>query len=386
MGLCRRSSAGTGRSAAAYRREFGTPSDWTGLTASVEDDALQIRGRCPVCRGTVDDFVSLSPAWAAALRRTGGTDVIETVTVCNCEEKHADAPEGRSGCGAMAVLRVELRGGAGGIEAAVLTARAATARDRSWDDEAARWEHERAERVGTTAERWAGTIGALFGVVGFGLVLQGDRVAEVVGSDAEWPWWVLGGLFATAFAASLYGWRRHDTDEPQDDLLIVACAASFVAALVAFAWGGIEGVPLDGGTTFGVLAGVSVAFGLAATGFAGFAAQGSPKWVNYLTGNRARRLRMESADRSMRNLRRARLATIVAVTGLVATLAVYWYADVPGPTPQQVVVSTTDGAEECGRLLPYGGRGVRFDPAGDEESRIVSRAELKGVGVVPTCP
>lgn len=367
-----------------YGRRFAPREQWLALTATVREEALQITGPCPVCTHDLDDFVSLSPDWLRQLKRDGATARIETVVACNCDNRHENRPETALGCGTIAVLTAFLTGTECGVTATIGCARKATARDRSWDEDAARWEREKAERVGAIAERWSATIAALFAIFGGTLVLSGDRVSTAAASDASWPWWVLGGLLATIVAASLYGWLRRDDDEPVDVLLIATCAVSAVAALVAITWAAIAGVPVDGGPTFGILAALAVVFALAATGFAGFAAQGSPRWVNYLTGNRMRQLRMESADRTMRSLRRARLATIVAVTGLVATLAVFWYA--PVPDTHQVVVQTTAGDEYCGALLSYGEEGLAFDPEGSEQRRrVVPTAQLAAVRVVETC-
>lgn len=378
-----------------YKRWFGKAGEWTrtrdALSASVETDALVIRGSCPRCGHRMDDFVSLSPDWLRDLRPRADGEPIETVTACNCDDRHEGRPEDEHGCGAIAVLTVTLTapaaaGRAAPLAARITGAREATARDRSWDEEAARWDQAMTERLSTTAERWAGTIAALFGVTGFSLVLTGDQVARAVTSKATWPWWVLGGVLTATALACLYGWLHREKGEPADRVMIWSCGVGTAAAATALAWGAIAGVPVDAGPTFGILAGVAVIFGLFATGSAGLAAQGSPKWVNYLTGNRMRRLRMESADHSARNLRRARIATVLAVGALVATLAVLWYAPAAAPEPQQVLVRVTNGAGPvCGRLEANSGRGLLISEKGAREPRRIPPEEIAGVETVARC-
>ncbi len=393
----------------AYERCFPPAARWLAsgqVSAQVTDDALVITGRCPRCRHGLDDFVSLSEEWVRALsagkleeqKQKPPRDVIvETVTACNCDDDHPGRPDGEHGCGALAVLSVKLDaapiagGTPQGVSATIAAARQATARDRSWDEEAARWDDDVTDRIAATGDRWGATIGALFGLVGFSLVLSGDQVASAVSSSAAWPWWVLGGVLAAIAGACLYGWMRVERNEPRDALLAIACAVSALLSLGVLGWGALRvatghGVPVDAGPTFGILAGIAVLFGLSASGFAGLAAQGSPRWVAYLTGNRMRKERMRSADRMARNLRRARIATVVAVGALVTTLGVLWYAPAQKPGVQQAVVRTTDGRMLCGALQPYSGAGVAIDPTGSEPRVVVARAEIVQISAVDACP
>jgi len=390
-----RSRARSGSGDVAYDRCFGSVEEWTerdDLRACVRDNALVIAGRCPRCWHEMDDFVSLSPAWLSELRRRGGRPKIKTVTACNCDDRHDGRPDGEHGCGAIAVLTVKLTAVRAqpprkrAVTAGIAKARPATARDRSWDEEADRWDQTKTDTISTVAERWGATVGALFGLIGFSLVLSGDQVTKAVTSNVTWPWWVLAGVLAGACFACLYGWRRRDPDEPADPLMIAACAVSAAAAIVAISWGAFRSVPVDAGPTFGIIAGIAVLFAMAATGFAGLAAQGSPRWVNYLTGNRMRTLRMESADSSSRNLRRARVATVVGIGALVATLAVLWYAPAAKPGPQQVLVRQTTGAGDvCGALQPNSGRGLAIVPDGDTRPRTIQTDEIAGVEAVDSC-
>jgi hypothetical protein len=360
----------------------------------VKDGALVIVGSCPRCGHRMDDFVSLSPDWLRGLSaRADDNEPIETVAACNCDDRHEGRPEDEHGCGAIAVLTVKLRRTDDGVTARIADAREATARDRSWDEEADRWDRTKAERVSTIAERWAATIAALFGLVGFSLVLSGDQVKSAVGSGASWPWWVLGGVLAAIAGTCLYGSLRREKDEPVDRAMIVACVGWSLAAVGVLAWGWLYArahdgaTPVAAGPTFGVLAGVAVLSAMGATGFAGFAAQGSPKWVNYLTGNRMRTLRMESADRSSRNLRRARIATVASIGTLLATLAVLYYAPAASPDPLQVRVRVTTGAGPvCGTLKKENsGRGIVITEASARAALRIPPEEIAGVEAVDRC-
>jgi hypothetical protein len=370
----------------AYGRDFGSEQDWLRLVPALTDerDALQLSGDCPLCRHGLDDFVSLSPEWVAGLRDTA--EAVITTVQCNCSEDHAGRPASQVGCGAVAVVTVELSPTGDGYAATVKSARRATLRDRSWDDEAAKWEQAATERISETAEKWGQTIAALFALFGLGLVFEDDRVEKVISSSADWPWWVLVGLLLFSSLVLLtYHVTRREPGEPKDKLLLWAGMAGLVLSAVAVALF-IPDLSLDAGPTFGVLAGVAAGLALAATAFAGLAAQGSPKWISYLTGNRMRALRLDAADKSVRNLRRARIATVLSIVGLGAALAVLWYAPVESPGKQQVRLFTTEGDEACGELVPKIGRGIAIDPPGDADNREeFSPEQLARVTAVDSC-
>lgn len=376
-----KSSTDTGP-ARAYGRTFSTsgsdaPSPetaWKQLGASVEEHALAISGSCPACTHWIDDFVSLSPEWVKHLRPVG--EQVITVVQCNCTHAHAGRPDDAIGCGAIAVVTVSLTPKSkeedpqqNSPRAEVISARRASARDRSWDDEAGKWEQAMSTRLSETAEKWGQTVAALFGLFGLGLVLESDRVEKVVSSSDTWPWWVLAGLLAVAATVFLVYWGlRHEETEPRDDAFLVTGTSMATLSLGCILLG-YFGDPPKAGVTFGIMAGIAVGLALAATAFAGLAAQGSPKWVSYLTGNRMRALRIERADRSVRDLRRARVTTSLAVIALASALAVLWYASAEPPGKQKVRLVIAGGLTPCGELLSRAGPGIAIDPDGEADSR-----------------
>jgi hypothetical protein len=370
----------------AYGRDFGTEQGWLRLAPQMTDDhdALQLFGPCPLCTHDLDDFVSLSPEWVKGLGAT--PEPLITTVQCNCSEEHAGRPAVQSGCGAVAVVTVELSRPGNEPTATVNSARRATVRDRSWDDEAAKWEQAVSERVSGTAEKWGQTIAALFALFGLGLVFEDDRVDKVLSSSADWPWWVLVGLLLFSGVVLLtYFASRREPGEPKDKTFLWSGAGVLLVTVATVALYVFD-ASLDAGPTFGVLAGVAAGFALAATAFAGLAAQGSPKWISYLTGNRMRALRLDAADESVRNLRRARIATVLAIVGLGAALAVLWYAPVESPGKQQVRLFTSDGDEACGELAAKAGPGVAIDPPGEDDDREeFSLDELARITAVDAC-
>lgn len=389
----------------AYGRAFGREQHsnkekaraWTSLTAAVDPDlrdALRLTGKCPLCTHDIDDFVLLTPSWVDGLNEA---TTLTTVARCNCDTSHEGRPEDQVGCGALAVLTVSLtpRNAPKGEKrppeplAKVESAKQATARDRTWDDDAAAWERAMNERLSGTAEKWGQTIAALFGLFGLALVFESDRVQSVVSSAATWPFWVLLGLLIVIGAACLYYWdrrRERDAGEPRDGALVAVSIATFAAAIGLALWAGLNRkAPLSAGVSFGILAGAAALMALTATAFAGLAAQGSPKWVSYLTGNRMRALRHAAGDASVQNLRRARLATVLAVLGLGGALSVLWYAPIEQPGKQKVSISLARGDPVCGDLITRAGPGVSVDPPGAQTRENLQIANITRVLPVDSC-
>jgi hypothetical protein len=365
-----------------YARAFGDEDGWKKLKPTVQADALVLRDECPVCGHPIEDLVSLSREWLKGVGEDPSKEPsIVTVVTCNCEVAHERQPKDRTGCGASAVLTVEIYRDENGCPTArVKRARAATSGDRSWDAEASNWEKGLARAVSTTAEKWGATVAAIFGVFTFALVLENERVTEVLHSDATWPWWVATGFLGLIGAACLlYGtrWRR-EPGEPTDRLLQSIGGLALVAAVGC----GVLGLVVEprAGWSFGLIAGGVFALGLAATMLSGLAAQGSPKWVPYFTGPLMRQRRLEKATATVRDLRRARVATALAVTGLVAALGLLWYA--PDPDPQLVLAKTKDGTNPCGAIAAHQGVGLALDPPGAQALVDIDPDEL--IQLTPT--
>ena len=357
---------------------------WKELKASVADDALSLIGHCPLCTHDIDDFVSLSPEWVTSWV-DGEEHEVETLVQCNCTAEHDGRPDDHLGCGALARVTVGVKCVPGTYSARVKEAAAGTARDRSWDEEAGKWEQAMTTRLAQTAEKWGQTVAALFAIFGVSVVLEGERLDAVLASTATWPSWVLFG-FLTVTAATMLVYlevkARRDEGEPPDDVFRWGALVAVALAVLALAVAADE--RLQAGAGFGVLVGLAAALALTATGFAGLAAQGSPKWVPYLTGNRLRRLRLESADATVRNLRRARVATALALVALGCALAVLWYAPA-APEGPAVRLFTDAGLEPCGELLSRGDAGVAIDPQGADDFQDYAIADLQRIRAVDSC-
>jgi hypothetical protein len=172
---------------AVYRRRFiKDPAEWNKLSMDVPGserestrraggehgtregtaDALQVIGKCPCCKHEMDDFVSLSPEWVRGLGNS--PQPVITVLACNCTEEHAGRPPQQTGCGLVAVVTLELSRARSGKKVTAKVnwpPRPATARDRAWDDEAAKWEQAMSSRLSDTAAKWGETVAAVFRAV-----------------------------------------------------------------------------------------------------------------------------------------------------------------------------------------------------------------------------
>jgi hypothetical protein len=343
---------------------------WSDLALDPRDYALVITAKCPECNHEVDDFILVT---------SQATFPLTSVLSCNCESKHDGAPEGALGCGAMSAIEI-VKDASGALS--VSGAGRGTLRERYWDQEATAYERAMHTRLAGIAEKWGQTAAAIFGLFGIALIVEGnDKLGELAGSKAQWPYYALAvALIVVGVATWIWRERRADreleADVPALWLAIAGVVAGGLGFLALLPW-----EPFGADVAFATASAIAIALAVASTALAGFAAQGTPKRIDALTGRNMRERYGQIALSGVRNLARARWTTAWATIFLGLAVAIMWLAPQQSTAATHVRLTlTAGGGLPCGTLSATSGRRFAIDPGGGKpvefyEFDVVERLE-----------
>lgn len=288
------------------------------------DGAWKMSGRCPRCDHEISHEINIGTYIAADSRalRVDETPSPEPVTIeCNCAGQHAGRPEDtHSGCGQRTNLLLQFES----TEVVPITYGPATPGDIEAERKAQMTASEPLTNVRAAATKWAETIGALTGLIGFGAVLK-------------------------------------DPDDIADMLLLWKFFfAVFVLLAVIFAGRAIM--------------------------LAALAGQGKPSDNFLFTGKRLKEKDLSEARLAAEQLNYSRKSTIYALICLILAVGITWFApqEASDPKPPKALITFTSGAPVCGDLA-LSAKGELEVKSGDTPL-VVSDGNVSSVNVVAACP
>jgi hypothetical protein len=210
--------------------------------------------------------------------------------------------------------------------ALILRPRRASPSDVRWAQRVDDLQFDALTRVRATAEKWAASLAAILGVAGTVLLVKGR--ADI--TTLETGYQVL--VAVVIFAA-----------------LVVAVVATFYAAL---------------------------------------AAQGTPKDVNWPTGQKLRRWEREQALSAISRLKTSRVLSIIAIGLVVLAVGLTWFGEArpASATPATVLVLRKAAEPLCGELVAGKTAGaVRLSPKNSSAVTLVAM-DIESVVPVSACP
>jgi hypothetical protein len=164
-----------------------------------------------------------------------------------------------------------------------------TPEDRKWDELAEQMRMDALPRIRGTAERWTSTVSAITGLFGLVALVKG----------------------------------REDITSLRSDWRIIA----------------------------GVLIALALLIALTSIVFAAFAAQGTPRRVEILSGAAVKELYQHGTHIARRQLAWSRISAVVAVLVLGLAIGITWYGPTTAAsTSLEVMVVSRSGMTACGRL------------------------------------
>lgn len=288
------------------------------------DGGWQMSGACPRCTHQISHEITIGTYTAADARtlQVAEASAPEPVTVeCNCDGQHAGRPDDlHSGCGQRVNLLLRFES----TEIVPITYGPATPSDVENEREAQLTASEPLSNVRAAATKWAETIGALTGLIGFGVVLK-------------------------------------DPDDIADMLLL---------------WKFF----------FGVFVLLAVIFAGRAIMLAALAGQGKPSDDFLFTGKRLKEKKLSEAKLAAEQLNYSRKSTVYALVCLILAVGITWFApqETAEPKPPKVLVTFTSGAPVCGDLA-LSATGDLSVKTGDKPV-VVSDGNVSSINVVTACP